>query len=158
MVRSSPTADSRRQSPEEKLTVCSVGEIGLGVRTLVEFPEGAVMDRFNGEISTRITQHSLQVAEGKHISQTRYIGYLPHGCDPNAKLDMTRFELIALRDIAAGELVTIDYAATEDRLYVQFACYCGARACRRWITGRKDRINAAGVDYLATRTAGKARA
>mgnify|MGYP002084337363 FL=1 len=62
---------------------------------------------------------------------------------------MARFELVALRAIAAGELLSIDYAATEDRLYAQFACACGAPDCRRWITGRDEAISAAGARYLA---------
>src|SRR5690606_33754662 len=110
---------------------------------------GAVLDRFTGEIGPEITQHSLQVAPGLHISATRFVGYLTHGCAPNCRLDMNRFELVALRDVEAGELLTIDYAATEDRLHLQFACQCGAADCRSWITGRLDAVNAAGRHYLA---------
>jgi hypothetical protein len=132
--------------------------IGLGVQSLVAFPKGAVLDHFTGEISSRIKQHSLQVSEGRHISGTRFIGYLSHGCNPNASLDMETFALVALRDIQAGELVTIDYAATEDRLFVQFACVCGAPHCRRWITGRKDKINREGAAFLASLKRGRASA
>lgn len=128
--------------------ICFSEDIGFGVQTLTDFAEGAVFDRFTGEIGPEITQHSLQVGHGLHISATRFIGYLSHGCAPNCRLDMDRFELIALRDIAAGELLTIDYAATEDRLHVQFACRCAASDCRRWITGRQDPVNAAGQRYL----------
>lgn len=158
MFKTSPTPNTYQEGAKEKLEVCEIDIVGLGVRTLTAFPKGAVLDHFTGEISSRIKQHSLQVADGKHISNTRYIGYLTHGCAPNTALDMQNFQLVALRDIEAGEVLTIDYAATEDRLYIQFACVCGAPNCRRWIIGRKDSINAAGVDYLATQTAGKARA
>ena len=51
--------------------------------------------------------------------------------------------------VRAGGLLTIDYAATEDVLYRQFACGCGAAACRRWITGRAEAANAEGREYLA---------
>ena len=71
---------------------------------------------------------------------------------------MDRFELAALRDIAAGELLTIDYAATEDILHVQFACHCGAGDCRHWVTGAKEPVNAAGASYLATHPARARRA
>ena len=158
MCQSSSTLAKHGGQSPEKLEVCEVDAIGLGVRALAAFPKGAVLDQFTGVISSRIKQHSLQVSEGLHISDTRYIGYLSHGCDPNARLDMRKFELIARRDIQTGEVITIDYAATEDRLYVQFACACGASNCRHWITGRRDPITAAGVDYLAGRSAGRARA
>lgn len=153
-----PLSPPERDNSVEKLKVCDIEGVGLGVRSLTAFPKGAVLDRFTGEISSRIKQHSLQISEGRHISATRFIGYLTHGCDPNARLNMASFELVARRPISRGEVITIDYAVTEDRLFVQFACACGADNCRRWITGRSEPINAAGVDYLAAQSAGKARA
>lgn len=118
---------------------------GLGVRALARFAPGAVLDRFSGKIRSEIAPHSLQVAPGAHICDTRFVGYISHGCAPNCRLDMARFELVALRDIAEGEWLTIDYAATEDRLYAQFACLCGASRCRGWIAGRSEAWNDAGL-------------
>jgi hypothetical protein len=139
-----------RLETSDTLAVCISAEFGLCVISVNGAPEGAVLDHFTGDISPELTQHSLQVAPGLHISNTRFIGYLSHGCDPNCRLDMTRFELTALRDIAPGELLTIDYAETEDVLHVQFACHCGARRCRQWITGRHDLIGRAGLAHLAS--------
>lgn len=136
---------------DDRLAICRSDEFGLGVQALVDAPQGAVLDRFTGEFGPEITQHSLQVRPGVHISKTRFIGYLTHGCEPNCRLDMDRFELVALRDIAAGELLTVDYAETEDVLHVQFPCYCGAASCRGWITGRLDTVNPVGLAHLATR-------
>jgi len=136
----------------DTLAVCVLPNLGLCVRSLSDAVQGAVLDRFTGDIGPEITQHSLQVRPGVHISNTRFIGYLSHSCDPNCWLDMERFELIALRDIAAGELLSVDYAATEDRLHVQFACHCGAPECRQWIVGRYDSIDVAGLDHLASRS------
>ena len=123
--------------------------IGLCVRALRDCPAGTILDRFAGEIGPQVSQHSLQVRNGQHISNTRFIGYLSHGCDPNSRLDMAGFELVALRPIAADERVTIDYAATEDRLHIQFACSCGAPDCRGWITGRSDPVSETGRQHLA---------
>jgi ABC-type cobalamin transport system ATPase subunit len=125
------------------------GPYGMGVRTLVAREAGEVADRFSGLVGQEIKQHSLQVNELLHISDTAYIGYLSHSCDPNSRLDMSRFELVTLRPVAAGELLTIDYAATEDRLYRQFECHCGAVGCRRWIVGRAEGANEEGRAYLA---------
>ncbi len=119
-----------------------------GIRALADFAAGAVIHRFAGEIVDEIGQHTLQISETQHISGTSIIGYLSHGCMPNCRLDMTRFELVAISDIAAGEALTIDYALTEDRLYRQFACHCGAERCRHWISGRIEPTSTEGLDSL----------
>lgn len=125
-------------------------EHGLGVRTLVARTQGEIVHRFSGVVGPELRLHSLQVNEHLHISETKYIGYLSHSCDPNCLLDMSKFEVVALQDVPAGGLLTIDYAATEDVLYRQFACHCGASVCRHWITGRAEQANAEGRAYLAT--------
>jgi hypothetical protein len=53
-------------------------------------------------------------------------------------LDILRFELWALKDIEVGEALSMDYASTEDVLFKQFPCLCGAGNCRGWITGRRE--------------------
>ena len=131
------------------LSVCRDEDVGLCVRALHDCASGAVVEAFDGAIGPDLSQHSLQVRPGLHISDTRHIGYLSHGCEPNCRLDMERFELVTLRPVAAGELLTIDYAATEARLFTQFACVCGANGCRQWITGRDEPVNLAGERYLA---------
>lgn len=125
-------------------------EHGLGVRTLTPRRAGDVVHHFTGLITPELRLHSLQVTDTLHIADTQYIGFLSHACDPNCRLDMSKFEVQALRDVEAGGLLTIDYAATEDVLYRQFACHCGAATCRRWITGRAEGANAEGRAYLAS--------
>lgn len=140
---------------DDGLTVCDTDSPhGLGVRTGPARRAGEMIHRFTGEIGPELRQHTLQVAPGLHISGARFIGYLSHSCDPNCALDMARFELVALKDVRAGELLTIDYAATEDQLYRQFACHCGAASCRRWITGRAEPTNAEGRAWLAGEVVG----
>lgn len=55
--------------------------------------------------------------------------YTNHSCDPNARLDIRngRVEFYALRDIACGEEITVNYGEThhEGRL----RCRCGAPNC-----------------------------
>ena len=55
--------------------------------------------------------------------------YTNHSCQPNARLCIRqgRVEFYALRDIALGEEITVDYGEThhEGRL----ACRCGAPGC-----------------------------
>jgi uncharacterized protein len=53
-----------------------------------------------------------------------------HSCQPNARLclDNGRVEFFALRVIAAGEELTVDYGETHHD--GKLACRCGALGCR----------------------------
>lgn len=63
-----------------------------------------------------------------------------HSCAPNIGVQ-GQIVFVAMRDIAAGEELTHDWATTDDDTY-EMPCHCGAAACRRTITGqdwrRKD--------------------
>lgn len=149
LLHDDPAAEPLEDT-SEGLRVCHAdAEHGLGVETLVARHAGEVIHHFTGDIGPEMLLHTLQVGPDAHISNTRFIGFLLHSCAPNCRLDMATFELVALEDVRAGGLLTIDYAATEDRLYRQFACYCGAPHCRRWITGRAEPVNAEGREWLA---------
>jgi len=52
-----------------------------------------------------------------------------HSCEPNAGLWEDR-EMIALRDIGAGEEIVLDYSTTMSEQHWTMACTCGAAACR----------------------------
>ena len=56
------------------VAICFSEGIGLGVQAIADVAAGAVLDRFAGEITSRIAQHSLQVRPGLHISDTRFRG------------------------------------------------------------------------------------
>jgi 2-keto-4-pentenoate hydratase len=59
--------------------------------------------------------------------------YLNHACDPNA-LGTERDAIIAVRDIAPGEEITIDYrlnAFSDDR----WDCVCGSANCHGFVIG-----------------------
>jgi SET domain-containing protein len=59
---------------------------------------------------------------------------------------MGRFELWAMKDILPGQALTMDYASTEDYLFKQFPCLCGAPNCRKWITGRREPVRIPDLD------------
>lgn len=151
MSVSNESSAAAGSQPDGFLEVCDTdSEYGLGVRTLVGRGKGEVIHHFTGVLTSELLQHSLQVRPGLHISETKIIGFLSHSCEPDCRLDMDRSELVALRDIRPGDLLTIDYAETEDVLYRQFACHCGAATCRHWITGRHETPNVEGRAHLAT--------
>jgi SET domain-containing protein len=50
--------------------------------------------------------------------------FVNHSCDPNCKLDCQTFELVAMRNIEAGEEITFDYCLTiKDDWRIE--CHCG---------------------------------
>ena len=57
-----------------------------------------------------------------------------HCCEPNVGLT-GQIGLIAMRDIAVGEEVCLDYAMCDGSDYDEFDCTCGAPNCRGRITG-----------------------
>ena len=56
-----------------------------------------------------------------------------HSCDPNAWLE--GLDLVARRDIAPGEELTVEYATFCGPAMAPFECRCGAPECRRVILG-----------------------
>lgn len=56
-----------------------------------------------------------------------------HSCDPTAWVD--GLDILARRNIAAGEEITLDYATFCNELMPPFDCHCGAADCRRVIRG-----------------------
>lgn len=70
----------------------------------------------------------LSVIDGQHIQFSPPARFVNHSCEPNARgRDGAD---VALRDIAAGEEITVDYAA-ENVPDLDIACRCGAANCRK---------------------------
>lgn len=124
---------------------------GAGIRVLTPFSRGQLVSRVSGQVIGSRRLHTLQITPNAHLYDPYFCGLLLHSCNPNVFLDMTQFELWALRDISAGELLTMDYASTEDVLVRQFRCHCGAAGCREWITGAKEQVNEEGLAVLRRR-------
>ncbi len=136
----------------EQFTVAErEGGKGKAVYTNTGHARGELIARFTGLIVPYRTQHSLQLNPNLHVLDLYFAGYLAHSCAPNVYVDMQEFEVWALEDIPPDSLLTMDYASTEDELYAQFHCLCGAANCRGWIAGRKERVNGEGLFYLADR-------
>ena len=56
-----------------------------------------------------------------------------HSCDPNTGYE--GLNLKALRDIQAGEELTLDYACLLDEVMGSFECHCGSPNCRKVVSG-----------------------
>jgi len=115
---------------------------GRVVRSNAAFDYGEIICRFDGQFTSEVSQHSLQVAPGRHLVDVAFAGLLTHSCNPNVLLRMSEQEAWALAPIAPGDLLTIDYAQTEEYLYRAFACGCGSSGCRGMIHSSKESVNA----------------
>jgi len=111
---------------------------GKGVITYRAFKRGQVIAHMSGEIINEIRQHTLQVTPDRHLFDPYFSGYFLHSCAPNISLDMSNLTVTALRNIPANSYLYMDYAQTEDHLFKEFPCSCGASNCRGWISGKKD--------------------
>ncbi|MEG2798235.1 MAG: lysine methyltransferase, partial [Pseudomonas sp.] len=109
--------------------------IAVAVIARREFPRISRMCRVSGQLLPYRCRQTRQLQPGIHIYDPRFFGLFGHSCNPNEFLDLSELWLWALRDIYPGEALTMDYAATEDKLIKQFACDCGSSRCHGWITG-----------------------
>lgn len=90
--------------------------------------------------------NAAQIGENLHLvdliqTPDRVEGSLNHSCDSNVWMN-DEVTLVARRDIAAGEELTIDYALmTSDPTWrLDRPCQCGASACRHAVTGNDWRL------------------
>lgn len=111
---------------------------GQGVVSLTSFESGDVVFALTGTVSAEVTQFSLQVGKNQHLHDPYFYGKILHSCDPNCHVDVENRRFIATKPIRKGDLVTMDYAQTEDYLFKSFPCCCGAANCRGVVLGRKQ--------------------
>ena len=121
---------------------------GRGLFATGEFRIGEVVYVMGGYAFTR---QSSEVADPGSLSQRSeiqiadnlFIGAIHpddsmiasnHSCDPNTAVQ-GHIVFVALREIAAGEELTYDWATTDDAVYA-IECRCGSSRCRRIITGK----------------------
>ncbi|GIH14848.1 SET domain-containing protein [Rugosimonospora africana] len=88
----------------------------------------------------RLANSEIQIADGFHLAaldDDEYdpvMLYINHSCEPNVGF-AGNIVLVAMRDIAAGEELTTDYALFDD-YDGAMECRCGADGCRGVIDGR----------------------
>jgi SET domain-containing protein len=108
---------------------------------IVAIKGGHLVDRKTLEERRDVVGDSeLQIAEGLYLvplsseEHDAVMMFLNHSCEPNAGV-MGNIVFVAMRDIATGEEVTIDYAMIDDHDFAM-TCSCGSTTCRGTVTGR----------------------
>ena len=127
-------------------------DVGKGVITYRGFKKGELVAVMAGEIIQELRQHSLQIDDTNHLYDIYFSGYFLHSCRPNVSLDMKNLRVTAIRNIKPNSYLYMDYAETEEQLFKQFACGCGSRQCRGWITGYNqvpDELEPNYIDFIS---------
>lgn len=103
---------------------------GASIKACVAFDSRTRIARVSGYALSERRLHTLQLSSRIHLYDPWFSGLLSHSCNPNVFFDATYLEVWTVQAIAAGDLLTTDYANTEDTLFRQFACQCGELNCR----------------------------
>ena len=122
---------------------------GRGLFAAAPIARGEIVAVKGGHIFDGATRAALQSRLGPaeiQIGDDLFIGPLTeadrdgamiwsnHSCEPTIGVQ-GQITFVALRDIAAGEELTHDWATTDDD-EGQMACRCGAATCRGMVTGQ----------------------
>jgi hypothetical protein len=81
--------------------------------------------------------HTIQVFDELYlapIDMEEPADCINHSCNPNAGI-CGQISLVAMRDIAADEEITFDYAMADSSSFDEFDCACGAATCRGRVSG-----------------------
>jgi SET domain-containing protein len=134
-----PKAAKGRPSGIEGRGLYAVEPIAKG--EVVAIKGGHLVDTATMRRLPETLQNSeIQIAAGVHLVALEEEEYEPvmlflnHSCEPNLGVD-GNIVFVAMRDIAAGEELTTDYALFDD-CDDAMTCQCGTPSCRGTITGR----------------------
>lgn len=147
---------TRHQAKQKKYSLKGSTVSGYGIFANRQIEKGTVI--FSGEglsqriISKRYVEanwNTRQMQDFRHyaypISNEVYIlwdenpaNWAPqnHSCNPNTAYE--GLNVVAIRDIANGEELTVDYGSFLDESMEPFACHCGSENCRKVVFGQKE--------------------
>jgi SET domain-containing protein len=146
-MQSPPTVSSYISPKATKGTPSAIA--GRGLVAIEPIAAGEVVAIKGGHIVDSATMHALppalqnseiQIADGFHLAALTDEEYEPvmlfinHSCEPNVGF-AGNVVLVAMRDVAAGEELTTDYALFDDSDEVM-TCACGTPSCRGTVSGR----------------------
>jgi D-alanine-D-alanine ligase len=144
---------ARHAARQKSYAVYNDGVSGLGIWAIRAIRTGEVV--FRGEersqriVTRRWVEDNWSASDRRTFAQYAYPlsdevyilwsddprDWAPqnHSCAPNTAY--VGLDVIALRDIASGEELTLDYAAYCNESAEAFECHCGASNCRGFVRG-----------------------
>ncbi len=146
-------AFARHRSRQKGWRVLPLPRGGYGVFATRDFNPGEPMVRFEEQAHYLVTKrHVEQEWHGTRrdwfdryawpLTDEVWVTWSPdpedwrpinHACDPSAWLD--GLDVVARRDIRAGDQITLDYGTFYDERMPPFTCHCGSPRCRITIRG-----------------------
>jgi len=118
------------------------GPLGRGVFATAPIPAGETVVVFGGAVMDRAQLDATAAAQSVQIDEDLFLvstgadfgDQVNHSCEPNCGF-LGNVILVTMRDIAAGEELTFDYAMSDGCDYDEFECRCGRPTCRGKVTG-----------------------
>lgn len=105
--------------------------------TVAAFGGGCISGAALAALPTEQQGRSIQIDEDLFMAGSVFAqpsDMVNHSCTPNCGISAGVL-VIAMRDIAAGEELTYDFAMTDGSVADVFECNCGSRNCRGKVTG-----------------------
>ena len=93
------------------------------------------------KVGERLGPAEIQIGDGLFIGPVTEaereggMMHLNHSCDPNLGIQ-GQIVHVAMRDIAAVEELTFDYAMNDNEEYEAMVCNCGTPRCRGVVSGK----------------------
>ena len=144
---------------------------GTGLYARARIAKGEIAVTKGGHLFDRATRDRLEAELGPaeiQVAEDLFLGpvtaaeregsmmHLNHSCEPNIGI-AGQIHFVAMRDIAPGEELVMDYAMMDDDDY-QMPCNCGTVQCRGTVTGqdwRRADLQARYRGYFSTYLAEK---
>lgn len=123
--------------PLPGLEVRPTARNGLGLFTTRAFRTGEQVCALDGRPVEGPNGPRFQVGPNEYIGPSGTVAdAMNHSCSPNGWVQITpSYPVFALRDIAPGDEVVIDYSLNHTSEGVFFRCRCGSANCRRFVGG-----------------------
>ena len=129
------------------LIVRKTADRGLGVFSTADISKGELVIMYGGRVLTGAQLQLLPTSEDMVVQVEEDLFFVAidwnelgigerinHSCDPNVGFS-GQMSVVAMRDISAGEEITMDYALCDGRESFYLRCACGEALCRKTIRG-----------------------
>jgi len=147
-----------RYLPTHGYSLCATTDIKAGdlvmpfeERSQVLVSKGHVHRHWSDQKRTWFAQYAWPLSDGIYVmwaDKPEDWRPLNHSCDPNTWFaEGGSLDVVARRDIAAREQVTMDYATFCADAMASFECNCGAASCRKTVRGTDYRDPAVRATY-----------
>jgi hypothetical protein len=119
---------------QNNVSVIESGKYGKTIVANRSFLKDEIVFEISGQTTNMPTIHTIPIDFGVYIDDISVGQYLCHSCDPNSGIK-DKTNVVAMRNIAKGEEITIDYAMIvpeygSEMTHENRVCKCGTKSCR----------------------------